>query len=384
MEKRQITAPPDVELGLPREPLDYFLVAPDKGIGEKTGLIFWVVGWGMDPDGRYSIEKLMPYLANTHDCLVVSLKYHGQGIKAQEPHIENIKVTKAWLDAVQQRYGVTMDGNEIASVFRKLSDRGVEDLPRDLSVYVDYGTQYLSFGFLPALDHIAVLGEVLKEFPVDRGRIMALGSSYGGYIISLMLKFMPHTLSLAIDNSGFSKVLREELSCEDSGMRQLSAGPGGIKFRAIVISPWKLRDERSPGYFRPAFSMIRDLTLIDHMQPCETQLYLFHSRIDHLAPYAEKEAFAKMRAQFAPTYFTEVTEADIDGRVFKTLDHGLQASMRGLFDLVADRAGSLVRTNALTDFDRETRVSLQCQDYKYHFTYAKDFTFTCSLEKLQW
>src|SRR5215469_11084301 len=69
-------AHPDIELGVARTGLDYLLCPPDRGIDADTGLILFIVGYGMHPAGPY-IRNLLSYLANRHNCLAASVDYFG-------------------------------------------------------------------------------------------------------------------------------------------------------------------------------------------------------------------------------------------------------------------------------------------------------------------
>jgi Protein of unknown function (DUF2920) len=68
---------PDIELKFPRQPIEYFVTLPDKGIKQDTGLIMFIPGFGMLANDDYVANKLSPHLANQHNCIVVSLNYFG-------------------------------------------------------------------------------------------------------------------------------------------------------------------------------------------------------------------------------------------------------------------------------------------------------------------
>lgn len=177
------TPPPDVELGHPREPIEYVVIKPDQGINAETGLMFWVCGWGMSPTDTYCAEKLMPYLANTANCIVVGVVYHGLKLK-----LSNVAFCFPvdWLQTMNQRFGTPLDANPM-DIINALPGQGVTELPFDpaFGIVRTEDHDYLSWGFLPALDHLAVLGEVLSKYPINKRRLIAMGASYGGGISSI-------------------------------------------------------------------------------------------------------------------------------------------------------------------------------------------------------
>jgi cephalosporin-C deacetylase-like acetyl esterase len=88
-----------------------------------------------------------------------------------------------------------------------LKKKGLNSIdPRCQITGITDRNEYQSFGFLPALDCLTVLGDVLNRFPmINKKKIIAYGSSYGGYIAMLCGKYAPNTFSVIIDNSGFSR-----------------------------------------------------------------------------------------------------------------------------------------------------------------------------------
>lgn len=380
MKKCSLSPPPsDLELGIPRGPLDYFIVTPDQGVHASTGLIVWIPGWGMDPEGEYSAQKLMPYLANQHDCIVVCLRYQGMRVKIPGADA-TLNIDAEWLLAVHRAYGIPQV-SDINQAFQHLAAVGVKALDRQFPLLLQTGRDYLSFGFLPALDHVAVLGEMLKSYPVNKRRMFVLGTSYGGYIASLLLKMLPNTFALVIDNSGFAKTQMAELNYRESGLtHEGSVSPNGVGFSMIPKPIWSVKDSNSKAFFRPAFAMVRDLTVAKHWVPSRTHLFCFHSEDDKIAPYADKKAFCAVRSQVAQTHLVTVTRDDVDGHLFKNTDHGFGASMRALFDHTINLAGPLPSEDVKTDFDRETCVVLHCDDVTYTFNYSRDHSHTVSLE----
>jgi pimeloyl-ACP methyl ester carboxylesterase len=67
---------PDLELAVPRAELEYKLALPPQGVGQQTGLIVYIHGFGARFDDPYAC-KLLPHLAEKYDCVAVSIDYHG-------------------------------------------------------------------------------------------------------------------------------------------------------------------------------------------------------------------------------------------------------------------------------------------------------------------
>ena len=378
IEQCTIADPPaDIELGIAREPMHYFLLAPENGITDKTGLIVFITGWGMDPGEPYVREKLMPYLANAYDCLVVSAQYHG--IRVKSPKGARIAAPPFWIEGVCQPYNLQASNN-IRDIFNQLGARGVTNLGYQFPLEYSFGSSYLSFGLMPALDQISMIGQVLKNYQLHQNRFYLFGTSYGGYITSLLLKLMPQTFHSAIENSGFSKVDKNELNYYESNRRiNKYKSHNGISYSLVPKPFWTLKEQDHRHYFRPAFENIRDLTLQHHWSDSKTSLYCLHGKLDRVASYEEKKQFCEVRAKYAPTTLITIEEKDIDGRLFKTLDHGFNASLKSLFDYIAQKADFNKETDDLTDFDRESSLTFDCQDHQYQMKFSKDYSFSFTL-----
>lgn len=381
MEVHTLTAPPsDVELGHERQPIDYVLVEPEAGINDDTGLIFWVCGWGMSPTDKYCVSKLMPYLANQANCVVVSVVYHGLKLKLAEV---SLRFPVNWTQLMNQRFGTPVDA-EPMDIINALPAHGVTEIPMEPAFGIVQAEEheYLSWGFLPALDHIAVLGDVLSKYRVDKKRLIAMGTSYGGYIVNLMIKFMPNTFSCAIDNSGFTHVLPEMIASYEFQAPILAITPSGLRVPMMRLSAYTFRDPGAPNYFKESWKRIRDLSAPDHVRDSETKLYVFHSLEDTVASYEAKAAFCQLRAAYAPTELKTVAAADVDGALFKDLSHGMRASMRRMFDYVAAREGNMSRSETDTDFDTGSSILFDCGDEIFVFDYLKEGKVTVSLKKV--
>jgi hypothetical protein len=169
---------PDVELGLSREALSYSVVLPDAGIGPRTGLIFYIFGFGASYDDSYA-RRLLPYLANDHDCVAVAVDY--QGAKAQST--VDADFASDFFINLQRHYGITVSvtpslaGDVNAFLYELsqiLAEAGITTLHPSCRL-IKRGDRYINFGVLPALDHLQVAARIITEYGIDRRRIF--GSS---------------------------------------------------------------------------------------------------------------------------------------------------------------------------------------------------------------
>lgn len=359
---------PDIELGVERSALRYLVCTPDAGIDRDTGLALFVVGYSMEPCGGYA-ESLLTYLANRHNCVAVSVDYFGAnfGVNARLVPYPNFFVELA------RHYGVSISvppqvdmQQVLRSVVALLKQNGVTELHPAcwLAVISD---MYNAMGFLPALDNLQVVHRLLAELGLNRRRLFVIGTSYGGYIAGLMAKLAPNTFRMVIDNSGFS-------SAEDDYPGVLGMARGWIDGVAVVgkaVRAWS-NDPAAANFFSPPRRQIRSLLERRHVYPNTARIYAYHALADTVAPTARK---LKLRETYAGrvAYDLEIIDdARLDGRIFKTLAHGMEASMRGLFDLSYEKylrdGGALAEA---TDFDLGHTLAFPCDGEVYELRFSR-------------
>ncbi len=374
MERLLIENPPsDLELNFVREPLQYFLTAPMDGPNRKTGLIFNICGFGQRPDDVYFADKLAPYLSNKYNCYCVGVAYFGILVK----FIGKLIALPKWKEALFNLYGLPPT-DDLGEITKFLRAKGVAELSGEFPLISCFGGEYQSFGFLPALDHIAVLGDILRRYDINRKRLIILSTSCGGHIAGMMLKLMSNTFSTIIDNSGFVRTELPQLNNMEFGARHWFKH-NGVRICRVEKTPWSVKDSSSQGFFKPEFAAIRDLTLQSHYRPGNTRVYGFHSALDELVPIEDKELHFETLQKFYDATLVRVERGDIDGKLFKEIGHGMGASLRGIFDLVAETDPLMERNQTETDFEMNTRLSLNCGAINYAFSFSDDFSFKHAL-----
>jgi pimeloyl-ACP methyl ester carboxylesterase len=373
-EMRRIDRPhPDIELGVARSGLDYLCRVPDRGIDADTGLILFIAGYGMPTCDSYA-RNLLSYLANEHNCVAASVDYFGADLWRSDktrwvPH-------PAFFTSLKKHYGLEVTApkgfdacllaDQLAATLGRLGVKALH--PECLLLVVT--PEYNSMGFLPALDNLQVAHRLLRDFALNRRRLFVLGTSYGGYVASLMLRYAPQTFRMVIDNSGFSSAEDDIWNVYGMTTRRY---PGGFAIRTETIAAFS-QNSKAPNYFTPANRLIRNLLHRPHACESSTRLYGYHSITDEIAPTEAKLGLREVYAGKVP-YELEIIEQDkIDGRVFKDLSHGMRASLRGVFQRSYDKfqrdGGALADS---TDFDRGTRSVFPCGRDDYVVQFSRDF-----------
>jgi pimeloyl-ACP methyl ester carboxylesterase len=361
-------AHPDIELGAERSPLAYLTCLPDGGVTTATGLILYLGGYGMDARGGYA-QSLLPYLANRHNCVAATVEYFGSAMLPGEivPHPRFFQgLARHYGLQVGVPRGMPMD-EVLAKVTEALARHGVTELPHDCTLY-RRSREYNSMGFLPALDGLTLVHHLLMSFGLDRSRLFLLGTSYGGYIASLMAKLAPRTFRMVVDNSGFSSAEDDRIGVLGGQTLRLN----GIAAQCQSVWHWTF-DESAPNYFSEARRAIRDLRHPAHVLDNTARTYGYHAVADTIAPTERKIQLRDAYRGRVPYELELVDGNRIDGRLFKTQGHGMNASMRGLFDLSHEkflRDGGALADD--TDFDRRSTYAFPCGREDYVLSYSPE------------
>lgn len=389
--RRSITSHPDIELNFPRLDIDYFEVLPATGINQETGIILSIPGFGDMANSEYQTSKLCPYLADKYNCVTVSINYFGiYRSTAVEIDIQFAEAMENIYGIPKQRWMEIKPESVYEEIIHIMHQKRVFSLDKRCQPKrITAKNEYQSFGFLPAVDCLSVLGDILLRYPqLNKRKIIAYGSSYGGYIALLCAKYAPHTFSVIIDNSGFSQTLlkhvvgREILEPDFKYTYVFDNQTFDISM--AFNNPWTIIDSTSSFYFSDSCRMVRNLLIPKHWEKSDTRFYIFHSVVDSVASVDDKNYLVEILKKYKDVYYKKVESKDIDGKLFKKLEHAMDASLRELFDHVAylDDDLSLAKKSEHTDFDDNKEIILECGNKAYVFNFNNNYTLKVNLVDL--
>lgn len=377
-QKILMEAPIDPELKVvSRDTLEYYITLPN-GYDEskKYGLVFCITGYGDSADSDYQMNKLRPYISDKYDVISVGVRYHND-LRITGEISGNIDSICNWYGLDKSYFKNLNNGQQVLNdLYDFLISKNIFSLDPRASIICNAYHKYSSFGFMPAIDHLMVLFDVINKYNIDKSNIIAFGSSYGGYIALLMAKYAPNTFSLIIDNSGFCFANLHEI------FGGIVGGAGGsfpkyvngkryeIPFNTSTL--WSL-DETSEYYFSDAHKRIRNLLLDEHRTPSQAVYFSYHSQKDSLIPIDQKDKMYDVIKKYNVIYYKRVNEQDIDGKLFKSLSHGMSASLKEMFDFSIQkfRKLNIIKENE-TDFDKNVTYGFPCIDKIYNFTYTNN------------
>lgn len=363
---------PDIELHVERAPLTFSARLPAAGLDAETGLVLYLGGYGMDPRDSYT-QSLLRYLADTYNCVAATLDYFG--VRLLTPNVATELVPHPdFFKKLHEHYGLALTVPKgtgidqiLAGIAGLLAQNGIMHL-HDECLLFNNSPEYNSMGFLPALDGLGVVHRLLGDFPLKKTRLFVLGTSYGAYIANIMAKLAPKTFRMIIDNSGFSSA--EDDKPGVAGWQKLFVN--GVRMLSMNVRHWSL-DPREANFFSAPRQAIRDLHRREHLVDNSARIYGYHAANDTLALTARKIALRDAYKDRIAYELIIVDERLVDGRIFKNLTHGMNASMRGVFDISYAKflrdGGALSDT---TDFDLGSTYVFACGKEDYVLRYSPE------------
>ncbi len=334
---REIDGAVDFELGHSRTaPLRYDITWPAQG--EAAGVVLVISGFGDDTASDYS-RKLRRHVVETTGMGAVSVRYHAFEARPNNGGQVTIDAREQiYLLGLAMIHGVKVDMSESALVLADAVAK-VDNRSRVRAIIETGSGEAQNFGVLQALDHLCVIGDLIANAPpFDVRRIVALGTSHGGYIAHLMAKFAPSTLAAIIDNSSYAQPPMNYLGIGDEGELTLTAGAAMMD--AGVRSAWSVSNRQARNFYGRDQDLIRDARYPPHLAAARaaaadrgTQYFMVNSTVDSISPPAQKrrQHAALVQAGF-DAHLQIIGQDGIDGQLFKTLTHGLGCSLKGLFD----------------------------------------------------
>jgi hypothetical protein len=366
----------DFELGnRPRtRHITYSLTLPAECSTDNPakGLVFYIPGFGEDNKAEY-INKICRFMAETHGLASVSVDYHaiharpeqGASIAFDEESLQKLKLLCYY-------YGLPLTQANIMETLDKLGEKATEKITLR-AIITPPNNEYQNFGILQALDYLTVINDLIAEgVPFDSNNIILVGSSHGGYIAHLICKLAPNTINAVIDNSSYTRTAMTYLGL----FPEVYFPNGKLLIEANVKTHWQLKDRCIPHYFGLSQQLIRDVAFPPHLEEMKRnserlpQYFCFNSTDDHISPIQEKRLQQRRLQAIGCEYaLKEITPEDIDGKIFKTMNHGMDASMKSLCEQFLPRIKPRETT---LDRDRGTILEYDCFDQAYRFEHTPD------------
>lgn len=366
--------------------IDIYVTEPSEGINNNTGIMLIIHGAGAYAESVY-FKKLRQDWTNRYNLITLGVNYLG---------------TKERIDNK-----ISFPDNSIQKLFQKLTasqkeefsakgERSIDDLiayfpnqdfSNEVFVHNDIKRSikdYCDFGFIQTMDCLYAVYYVLSlcnyyEIKINKSRIFAYGSSLGGYIAQMCLRFAPSTFSLIADNSGYVNIPEREIFPVDVGAAVRCVMGNGMVVSSILEQLYS-QDPNERFYFSPDMFQIRSLDYLTSLDSfselCEAEIFMFHGREDLIVNAEEKNNLHKKYLEHGITSnFFCFSEKDVDGKVIKNSGHAMGADIKKLFEQYCGNCCTNVERKGMfdkqTDFDKGSVIKYNTENGYFIIDYSE-------------
>ncbi|TBR80137.1 DUF2920 family protein [Campylobacter novaezeelandiae] len=388
----EINSCDDVELNIKRESkLEYRITFDDSK--DLKAIVFIIGGLGSNTNISF-LDFDREYLAKNFDVVVVNVFYHcfcmrksldekysaikvflPQDIQRLKQNLENFGLNIKNIDA----QNAPLYANALVEHIQELKNQNKLDKNYKAiftSTFIPPNNEYQNYGIMAAIDHINALKDIVKNYPEFKNLPKIYGGgSYGGYLSLLIAKIAPWYVDGVIDNSGSAlPPLKRILAREMNLCEYYEEFPHNI-IEFFLKNHWN-RDINSPFYFDDENYMIRSILNSNHLLIQQKSnpniIYIsYHSSKDS-DPASYKIELHKIYKNlgFDSTLHLIESEDQIDGKLVKSLEHGLRMTDKALFR--QELPIVLEKLKNRNSFMKENSISYPCKNKVFTFKDKED------------
>lgn len=334
----------------PRD-LTFYFSEPENGVNNETGMLLLIPGFGGNAKSNV-YKKMRSIFADQYNLVTVQCDYFGQEFMQGSQSV-NLNISKDELSSVfsdNELKQVYLDGFN-ASAFLEIGSKYnlnvtvKETLKESLDNFND-------MGLMQAIDNLTALHYVIKILE-DNGlsfntkKVILFGQSHGAYLSYLCNALSPNLFSLLIDNSAW--IFPVYLSAP----RYLTNKIGNMNW--FIEFNYRAGSLAYDGEFL-------DLQTLYELFENKCKIVCYHGTTDNLISHVEKQSFCE---KIANCTLYEIGEVNVDGKVFKSTNHGLDADFLMFFEYVMSKSSFDKSTNLhLEPYEIETTHSVYNIFYK--------------------
>lgn len=322
---------------------------PEKGTNENTGIVILAPGYGGNIDSSV-YKKMRETFAEKHNLVTVQCEYFGSDFM-QSASSFNLKS-----DLEQVMISLTPEErdsikNNTSKLLDILSNKTINlSVKADIKETNDY---FNDMGYMQAIDiitSIEAIRIILKDnnFIFNEKKIIGYGHSHGAYLIHLSNRLAPHLFSHIIDNSAWI----EPVYLTANRYLFQKYGEMILQIEFDYFAKEFIEDKHSLNLF----NLYHDFNNV-------AKIISFQGNNDNLINHLEKEKLIK---SIPGTKFILVDEKRVDGQIFKSNKHGLDADFLTMFDCGVKELGV-----HLNDIDLSTKYEITLSNTMIQVDYSR-------------
>lgn len=317
-QKLTISAHPNIYNGNNERTYRIEYSIPQNGTNEDTGIVLIVPGFGANIDSKV-YKKIRETFADNYNLVTVQCDYFGSKFMQSS---ESFSYQQENLEELLSKEDFELLKNDKSNFFKLISNYSTQ--LNCVATINETQDEFVDMSYMQAIDNITALEAIkiiLKENKMlfNDNKIFGYGHSQGAYILHLANKLAPHLFTYIIDNSSWVQPVY--LNTNRYLFQQVGNAIISIEFDYLAKT--LLKDKESLSLHKIYSSFING-----------AYIYSLLGTTDNLVTVEDKKmSISKM--QF--TQFDLIDDNKVDGHIFKSTSHGLDADFLKLFDYVLDK-----------------------------------------------
>lgn len=383
----------DVELNIKRtSKLEYRISYDDEK--EMKAIVFIIGGFGANANISF-LDFDREHIAKKFDVVAVHVFYHcfcaRRSIDEKYnpkliPNKDDLVYINNILKNINLGYLLANEDNFeqiipfIEQRAGEIKQAGLVDKSQKIELFCDFippNGEYQNYGIMAAIDHINVLKDLIKKFPNFKNLPKIYGGgSYGGYLSLLIAKIAPWYVDGVIDNSGPSLPPLKFILGREIDFPEFVFEEDNHRNYCFLKKYWT-RNAKSPYYFGDENYLIRVILNSNHLKiqagiSTDIIFVSYHSQRDQGAPVENKIQLYEIYKflKFDATLNLIKDESQIDGKLIKSLEHGLRMTDKALFR--KELPLMLEKLQGRKSLMQENSISYPCGDKAFAFKDVED------------
>lgn len=296
--------------------IDYSI--PQNGTTKDTGIALIVPGFGGNIDSKV-YKKIRETFADTYNLVTVQCDYFGSKFMQSS---ESFSYPINNLEELLSKEDFELLKTDSRIFFKVIGNYSTQlDCIANVNESED---EFVDMSYMQAIDNITALEAIkiiLKENKLlfNDNKIFGYGHSHGAYILHLANKLAPHLFTYVVDNSSWV----QPAFLNNSRYIFQEIGNTTLSIEYDYLAKTYLKDKESLSLHKLYSSFING-----------AYIYSLLGTTDHLVTVEDKK-MSISKIQF--TQFDLIDNNKVDGQIFKSTNHGLDADFLKLFDYVLDK-----------------------------------------------
>ncbi|WP_252233970.1 DUF2920 family protein [Clostridium sp. ZS1] len=329
---------------------------PDGGINSDTGILLFIAGFGGNSSSNV-YKKMRNEIADKYNLVTIQCDYFGWQFMQQA---DKIKVPNFDINELKQVFTkediqkIYKTGKFDFDVFLKNAIKYDLNITVNADLSGETLDDFNDMGIMQAIDNIAAILRVMailydNGYEFNAKKVIAYGHSHGAYLSYLCNAFAPTLFSLIIDNSAWIY-------------------PSYLKInRYLIHNMDKFTLNVEFDYLAKKIDIDKELLNLQHVysnlkNTCK--IICYHGVTDSLISNFQKKDFCKTVENCE---YNEISLDEVDGDIFKSTNHGLNADFFKLFDVTYNKVNKEFEKGNVIDLQNQVIIKTNNGEYLMNY-----------------